>query len=254
MYLLYLDESGTHSSARHFVLAGVAINETDVSWVKSQLDSIQSQYLPNIAESVHFHAAELHRQEGGRIKPPFDQLDYAIRIQMLNELRDVGIRLRGTFFAVVIEKAYLSAGEDPYGRALEQILSRFDLFLSRMRREQSQRHMGLAVIAHSSDQKRLEVILRQLATDGTQWGELRNMVDIPFFRPSKNSRLLQIADLIANAVYGRYESSHAAMFDRMLHKFDQDDRGRMHGLLHLASNRSACYLPCCLSRRLSASH
>ena len=28
MYLLYLDESGTQSDARHFVLAGVAIHET----------------------------------------------------------------------------------------------------------------------------------------------------------------------------------------------------------------------------------
>ena len=28
MYLLYLDESGAHSRARHFVLAGVAIHET----------------------------------------------------------------------------------------------------------------------------------------------------------------------------------------------------------------------------------
>ncbi len=252
MYLLYLDESGTHSSARHFVLAGVAVLETDIAWAKTQLDRLQSEYLPDVDESVHFHASELHRQDGNKISPPFDRLDQTERKQLLNRLRDVAITIRGTFFAVVIEKSYLSEGEDQYERALEQMLSRFDQFLGRRNQEQIQQHLGLVVIAHSSDQKRLEVVLRQLAAEGTQWGAIKNLVDIPFFRLSQNSRMLQVSDLISNGVYGRYESGHTLMFDRMLPKFDQDDRGRMHGLLHLTSNRvrASCYLPCCLTRRL----
>ena len=250
MYLLYLDESGTHSSARHFVLAGVAVLETDVAWAKTQLDNLQSQYLPNVDKSAHFHAAELHRQDDGKVSPPFDRLGLRARRQLLNQLRDVAIRIHGTFFAVVIEKSFLGADEDTYGRALEQILSRFDQFLGRVRREQNQHHMGLVVIAHSSDQKRL---LRQLATQGTQCGELKNIVDIPFFRLSENSRLLQIADLIANGIYGRYESGHTDFYDGILPKFDQSLRGRMHGLLHITARRASCYLPCCLTRRLITS-
>ena len=110
----------------------------------------------------------------------------------------------------------------------------------------------MIVIADSHYRERLEVVARQLALEGTQWGDLRNIIDIPFFTLSKNSRLLQIADLIANTVYGRYESGHATQFDKMLPKFDQDDAGRMHGLLHLAHNRASCYLPCCLVRRLNS--
>ena len=251
MYLLYLDESGTHSSARHFVLASVAVLETDISWAKIQLDRLQSQYLPDVDGSAHFHASVLHRQDGDKISPPFDQLDQTERKQLLNRLRDVAIAIRGTLFGVVIEKSYLSEGEDQYERALEQMLSRFDQFLGRRNREQSQQHLGLVVIAHSSDQKRLEVVLRQLATEGTQWGAIKNIVDIPFFRLSQNSRMLQVSDLMSNGVYGRYESSHTLMFDRMMPKFDQDERGRMHGLLHLTPNRASCYLPCCLLRRLN---
>ena len=252
MYLLYLDESGTHSSARHFVLAGVAVLETDVSRIKTQLDNLQSQYLPNYSGNAHFHAAELHRLDSGKIKPPFDQLNQSARSRLLSQLRDVTIGIRGTFFAVVIDKSYLGEDEDQYGRALEQMLSRFDQFLSRVRKVESQLHLGLVVIAHSSDQKRLEVVLNQLAEEGTQWGELRNLVDVPFFRLAKNSRMLQVSDLIANGVYGRYEADHARFFDRMLPKFDQDNSGRMHGLLHLTANRSSCYLPCCLTRRLTS--
>ncbi len=252
MYLLYLDESGTHSSARHFVLAGVAVLETDVAWVKSQLDRLQSQYLPQYGGNANFHATELHRPASDKIKPPFDQLDQMARSRLLAQLRDVVNAMRGTFFAVVIDKSYLDEGEDQYGRALEQMLSRFDQFLGRMRRVQSQRHLGLVVIAHSNDQKRLEVVLNQLAEEGTQWGEIRNLVDVPFFRLARNSRMLQVSDLIANGVYGRYEYDHARFFDRMLPKFDQDESGRMHGLLHLTGSRQSCYLPCCLTRRLAS--
>ena len=93
MYLLYLDESGTHSSARHFVLAGVAVLETDVSRIKTQLENLQSQYLPNYSGSAHFHAAELHRLDSDKIKPPFDQLDQPARSRLLSQLRDVAIEI-----------------------------------------------------------------------------------------------------------------------------------------------------------------
>ena len=94
----------------------------------------------------------------------------------------------------MVAKSYLDQSEDPYERALEQILSRFDQFLRRMYREQHQIDKGLIVIADSHYRERLEVVARQLAAEGTQWGELRNIIDIPFFTLSKNSRLLQISD------------------------------------------------------------
>ena len=254
MYLLYLDESGTHSGARHFVLAGVSTHETNVYWITNQLERIQRQYFPKLNDSALFHATSLRAQEGARIKPPFDQIDRTARLEILDLLNEVTLRIHGTFFAVVIEKSYLGKDEDPYERALEQTLSRFNHFLRRMGREEGRQDRGLIVIADSGFRERLEAAARQLASQGTQWDdELRNIIDIPFFTLSKNSRPLQIADLIANSVYGRYESGHADMFDKMMPKFDQDENGRMHGLLHITANRSACYLPCCLTRRLAQS-
>ncbi len=251
MYLLYLDESGTHS-ARHFVLAGVSVHENDARLVANQLDSVQSRYVPDMTDGDLFHATSLRASEGARLRPPFDQIDRRVRLEILERFEEITLNIRGVFFAVVVEKSYLRESEDFYEVALEQMLSRFNLFLSRMHREQSQRDMGLIVIADSSFRERLEVSARQLASKGTQWGgELRNIVDIPFFTLSKNSRLLQIADLVANSVYGRYESGHTRMFDRMLPKFDQDENGRMHGLVHLTDSRANCYLPCCLTRRLT---
>ena len=252
MYLLYLDESGAHANARHFVLAGVSVYETNVDWATGELDRLQSEYLPDLDGRVQFHTAPLRAGEGETISPPLDKLDRNTRLRLLERLYDVAFRIHGTFFAAVIEKTFLSDSENPYDTALEQMLSRFDQFVWRISRGQSHHDKGFIVIADSHYHARLEILAQQLALEGTQWGKLRNIVDIPFFTLSRNSRLLQIADLISNTVYGRYESGHAAMFDRMLPKFDQDDRGRMHGLLHLTGDRHSCYLPCCLTRRLTS--
>ena len=251
MYLLYLDESGTQTSARHFVLAGVSVYETNIQWASDRLDRIQSEYFPDMDENVQFHAAPLRAGDGQKVESPFDRLDRKARLEILNRLCAVAFGIYGTFFAVVIEKSYLSDRDDPYEQALEQVLSRFNHFIRRVNRSASNRDRGMVVIADSNFRKKLEPVANQFTSKGTQWGELRNIVDIPFFTLSKNSRLLQVADLVANSVYGRYENGYAEIFDRMLPKFDQDENGRMHGLLHLTNNRSACYLPCCLTLRLT---
>ncbi len=249
MYLLYLDESGTQSSARHFILAGVAVHESNIYWAKEQLNRLQGKHFPSNEGPVRFHAAPLRTKDGDRVEAPFDELTAQMRSQLLDELYQVANEIYGTFFAVVIEKDYLSESQDPYERALEEILSRFDHFIGRMYNERNERDRGLTVIADSSYRERLEWFAHQLTSEGTRWGELHAIDDIPFFTLSRNSRLLQIADLIANTVYGRYEASHAREFDRMLPKFDQDDLGRIHGLVHFCKDRNLYYLPCCLSRR-----
>jgi hypothetical protein len=76
------------------------------------------------------------------------------------------------------------------------------------------------------------------------------MADIPYFAPASNTRLLQAADFVANAVFGRYESGYARDFDIIAGSFDQDpDDGRMHGLVHLHPDTATCYCPACLTRR-----
>ena len=252
MYLLYLDESGTQTSARHLVLAGVALHENNIYWAKDQIDTLQKQFFPNITDPIQFHATSLRVRDADNPPYPFNLVDDKVRRSVLGKLYQIADEMFATFFAVVVEKDNLHETQDPYEYALEQMLSRFEQFIRRKYRESDIRNKGLVVVADSQYRERLESLARQLASEGTTWVELDNLVDIPFFTLSRNSRLLQIADLIANTVYGRYESSHAREFDRMLPKFDQDESGRIHGLVHFCGDRNLCYLPCCLSRRASS--
>lgn len=58
---------------------------------------------------------------------------------------------------------------------------------------------------------RLTVEFRTL---GTQWGVIRHLADTPFFVDSQASRLIQVADHVAYAVFRRYQSRDAQYFVR----------------------------------------
>lgn len=59
MYILYRDESGTHSEASYVVLAGLAVFEREIHWFSQDLDTLQREYFPAENEPVFLHARTL---------------------------------------------------------------------------------------------------------------------------------------------------------------------------------------------------
>ena len=140
---------------------------------------------------------------------------------------------------------------DPYERGFEEVASRFDRLIGRIQRDVDENQRGLVVVAESSYREKLELLANRLTAEGPRWSAFHNLADIPYFVPAKSTRLLQLADFVANAVFGRYESGHTKHFDRIASKFDQDDGRRIHGLVHIARDRDSCYCPACVQRRIT---
>jgi hypothetical protein len=85
---------------------------------------------------------------------------------------------------------------------------------------------------------------------GTQWGGIMNLAETPLFVNSKASRVVQMADHVAYAVFRRYQNGDAAYFDLIAQKF-YSDQGVVHGLAHKQQAiATTCMCPACLSRRL----
>ena len=238
MHIAYLDESGTHN-ARHFVVAGLSVFERRTYYLARELNQLQSRYFPNHVGNIPFHASSLHAPEG-RVPPPFDSLTAAERRDLLRDIYQVIADSDVRIFAVAMEKAALL--EDPYD-------SRFDRMLARIHRERDEQQRGLIVVAESSYRENLEILARKIAEQGHRWGDIHNLADIPYFAPANNTRLLQLADFVSNAVFGRYESGYARYFDQIAARFDQDQEGRLHGLVHIARDRRDCYCLACSNRR-----
>ncbi len=252
MYILYLDESGTHGEASYLVLAGLAVFEREIHWFSQDLDALQVKYFPEQKEPVFFHASHLRAREGAKVEEPWTKLNQDERIDLKNRVYDIIRSRKGVLFGCAVEIRYASIrNEDPYERAFEDLISRFDLYLSRINRlasaEGKEEQRGIVVLAQSSYQKTIALLARRLQRMGTRWGSLHNIADVPLFAPARDTRLLQYADFCSNAIYGRYHSKLTGDFDRIASKFDQE-AGVIHGLAHLSTD-SECTCIACFSRQ-----
>lgn len=133
--------------------------------------------------------------------------------------------------------------------AFEDLCQRFEYFLSR-RRQLGDEQRGMIILDKSTRETSLQQLSREFRKAGTRWGSLRNIADTPFFVDSRASRLIQIADHVAYAVFRRYNSGDAQYMDIIASRFDEAD-GIYHGLSHKHTERLTCTCHGCLSRRLS---
>jgi hypothetical protein len=247
VYILYLDESGVHAEANTFVLGGLAVFEREIYWITEDIEAIQTHYFPDAIEPVEFHVSPLRAPED-KVPEPFNKITKAQRRAVITDMYQVVRRHKAVAFGIAIEKKRIK--EDPYERAFEDLVSRFDLFLARKNAlataQGQEEHRGLIVVAESSYRQQLEILGRNFRGGATRWREVHNLADVPFFVPAANNRLLQLADFVANAIYGRYNSGYTRDFDVIATKFDREG-GRLHGITHLCIDVE-CQCIACLSK------
>ena len=118
-------------------------------------------------------------------------------------------------FAVVVDK-HVDSTTDAVAYAFEEICNRFNLFLARLWRNGEGQHRGLIVMDKWHYEEALQRLSRRF-----RWGSLR-LAEVPLFVDSVASRLIQLADLLAWAVWRRYEHNDPRYFDRVIHRFDNE--------------------------------
>ena len=248
MYLLYIDESGNPDDPadRYFVIGGVAIFERVTFYLSRALEHLQDARLPGVPP-VEFHAAPIRSGTGF-----WRRIDPAIRNELLDDIGQIIAQANQpglTLFGAVVEKDAQVHGEDAVKLATEQVCKRFDTFLTRRFKEHNDPQRGLIIFAESHYQKRAKVWVRGFRDLGTQWGILNNLSDIPYFASTKETRLLQLADFVAHAIFLLYERRNPTLAKTIINRMDQKD-GVLHGLVHCSNVKGrTCDCPACFSRR-----
>lgn len=248
MYLLYLDESGNPDDAadRHFVIGGVAVYERQTFFLSQALDALQEKHFPS-APPVEFHASPIRSGKGfwRGIDVPVRRFVLQDIAQVISSANDPGLCV----FAAVVEKSANLYGEDAVRLATEQVCRSFDIFLMRRANEHNDPQRGLLVFAESRYQQRAKVWVRGFRELGTQWGVLRNLSDIPYFASTRESRLLQLADFVAHAMFLLYERRDSSLAQGIIHRLDKKN-GILYGLGHVSRSKGPnCECPTCTSRR-----
>jgi len=248
MHILYADIAGSVGSTRerHIILAGVAVYETAIFHVMRELDTVVKQHLPG-----HDHASiELHGNAINAGRKFWRSVPRDTRRSLLMDALGVlkGPSRRSLMaFAMAIDKAAVSP-EDPVEHAFEQLCSRFDMFLRRRYQQTGKPQRGLLVFDKDKYETPLQVLARDFRHDGTRWGNLRNLAEVPLFVDSRATRLIQLADLIAYAMFRNYERGDHSLVRPILDCFDHQGRV-MHGIYHRKLPDMHCECAACASRR-----
>lgn len=229
MHLLYVDESGsvTDPSQKYFVLAGVSVFERKTHWVEQKLNDIALRFSPSDPHTIELHGSPMRAgREGWKAHNLGDRLT-AIKDALQVGVADhhpKGVRL----FGAVIKKDVL-AGSDPVTHAFEQLTSRFDLFLKRLHNKHQDSQRGIMLFDESSTEQRIQTLAREFKYTGHSWGKTSNYAEVPVFLDSKASRLIQLADLVAYALFRFFEYGDNSFYDVIKNCFDSEG-GVEHGL------------------------
>jgi len=247
MYILYLDDAGStrNPQENHLVLGGISVFERHTYYFTQQLDALAATIDPVNPKGVEFHASEIF---SGRTVP---WNKYPKKEDRINIIKNVLNIVRNSYkqnvaFACIVHKASYP-GRDPMEMAFEELCSRFNLHLNRRHTTHHDSHKGIIVLDECSSETSLQRLTADFRSLGTRWGVIRDLAEVPLFANSKASRLIQIADHIAYAVFRRYEAGDTSYLDIILPKFDSDG-GIIHGLAH-KTVINGCMCPACLSRR-----
>jgi hypothetical protein len=228
MHLLYLDESGSISDPcqRYFVLAGLSVFERSTHWIETELNAIAERFNPSDPYSIELHGSPMRTGSHGWTEYPREQRKQAVLDALTcvakHHPRDVRL------FGIVLEKKNFS-GQDIAQVAFEQISSRFDQYLGRLYREKNDPQRGMMLFDKSTTERRIQTLARDFKHTGHTYGVTRNYAEVPVFLDSQASRLVQLADLVAYALFRNYEHGDASYLDACSHCFDAEG-GVVHGL------------------------
>ncbi len=262
MYMLYLDESGTHGGSPVFILAGLALHEQDTWFMQQRLDDLLKRKLPKGNNHLDFelHATDIKSPKGpipGKRTRTSEWLGipYGTRLDILDATYHSMAKFKCkdetypcAFFGAVVDRTY----SDHEERAYELVLHKFDEMLTRQAHSTGVHQRGIVI----HDKRRL--VEEDVQRRGATWrqvagriGRLTHLADVPFFTDSRASRCIQAADFISWALWRYYGLPKAdERFIKPLWQHFDEDGGKMHGLIHVVRGfrQGVCSCPPCARR------
>lgn len=253
IHVLYLDDSGSpnNRNEEYLVLGGVCVPEKSLRWLSNQLNELAQRFHPADPGAVEFHAVDIF---GGRNGIWRQYKERQARINILKQVLGVlDNAYREVYtYACAIHKS--SCAGDPLHEAFEVISSRFDAYLKwlneapAIKEHKAEAHRGLIVMDKSTYELSLQSLAANIRQDGNRWGQyLTGICEVPLFVDSRSSRIVQLADHVAYAVFRRYNADDLTYYNCIEGRFHQRD-GIMQSLVHLKPSDQVCTCPACWSR------
>jgi len=186
---------------------------------------------------------------------PYIHLTYDERCAFIEEIATkIGNFGYARIFGECIDKIYFDpkrTAQSINEQAFEQVISRFERFLSHINANQSTKSFGL-VIHDNNDTvaKKHTELMKKFHRDGTLWTQINNIIETPLFVDSHLTSTIQIADVCGYAIRRYLENGETQLFDHVFKRADQK-AGKVVGVRHFTRNTCKCKI-CTAHRALPA--
>lgn len=246
MYLLYSDESGNvanpHDAA--FVVGGIAVHEDAVRPLAGEINNVLANFVGvKRAKGLEIHGSPLRRGRDG-----WESFSVAKRHALAHTLLELVVdwEHKGSEsilepFVVAIDRNH---SQSPMETAYGELLFAFDRYLRHGRR-QGEPHNGVLVADRCTYERTLaawvEVARARYRRPQQDARRLYALAETPFFVDSQSTRLMQLADLIAHAIFRAYNGGDWRWAETLLPALVGGDNRR---LVHLTSDQSCSCAAC----------
>jgi len=239
MHLCFVDESGTPAkpnrlSPRFFVIAGVVVPEERWHSLANKLRGLKvaeqfkgelkwRYFAPANNDAANPMAAWPHDRRNAFRTKVFSILGTERSLRIV-----AGVCEAGPAYAVngVVGQS------DLYYRTYKVVTERFQYLLQDISRQSGRDTCGIIVADHrgkgDDEQLRLQH-QRLIETDAQYTSTYRNLVEGLFLAPSHMSVGIQFADMVAGAIWRRFEKNDAASFDLVAPSFRRAPDGKLDG-------------------------
>jgi Protein of unknown function (DUF3800) len=241
MHILFVDESGTppkpttnFDRERFFVIGGAIIRADAWPNIRNKLLGLKARR--RIRGEFKWRYFAPGNTDGAN---PFKELDRTARDEVRSEIFGIMASEKGlTCLACVADasSAYayenLNSQDDLYHATYKPLTERFQYFLQDFGRSCGRKEFGIVVSDHrgTRDDKRLRQHHDKLLHSSSEFtSRYPNLIESLFLQPSNLSVGIQLADMIAGAVWRKFQRGDDRWFNLIEQSFRKAPDGRVDG-------------------------
>ncbi len=238
MQLLFIDESGTIppknkiKDVNHFTLGGIVIPSDLWHEVDKELAFLKNRF--KIIDEIKWRYFAPGKQLNSLSHLNADQKE-----RLREDLYDLITKFKSVrlICAVVDVKSaykyeYVNCENDLYWYAYKQITERFQYYLQDLSRNIGSKINGIIICDHRQpkDDHQLRLLHQKLLTGSKKsFSTYQNLIEGVFLAPSHLSVGIQLADMVAGAVYRKFSRQDDRFFDLIKTSFRKNPGGKING-------------------------
>lgn len=225
MHILFLDESGTiipenKQNSKYFTIGGIIIPEDYWQDIYKKLKELKKQYKITSEIKWRFFSPHNKDEDNGLRHLSFEEKN-KVRdklYEIISAYKSIKIISAITDVEKAYKLSYINTKDDLYWYCYKQVIERFQYHLQDLSRETGTTFNGLVVIDNrlSCEDNRLRNLHHNLLiAEKDNYSHFNNLIEGLFIAPSHLSVGIQLADIVAGAIYRKYEKNDDTFFNKI---------------------------------------